>query len=131
MVASILLDGQMAYGSRTVTIGGVAFTINNIRISRPSTEVMDDDTVGGPQRRRETHGLSELTGELQLATSSTQRPVFGATWTMTVDAAYGAETWVISPGEYEEDNQPSNIRVATIKAKKVINSITLVGTTKG
>lgn len=118
----------MAYGSRTITINGTAYIVNNIRISRPVTEALDRDTLGSPARARRTHDLSSLSGELQLATSATTRPKFGDTWSMTVDSNYGSETWVLDPVEYEEDNGPGNIRSVSISAKKVLVAITTVGT---
>ena len=127
-VPKMYLDGTMAYGSRTITTttGAVTYIASNIKVDRPTTEAIDEHADGTPGRRRETAGVATLTAELQLATSSTAYPVFGDTFTTTLDSNYGSETWVISPVPHEEDNKPGSIRVVNITAKKVINSITLV-----
>jgi len=122
----------MAYGSQAVTINGVAYILNNFNVSRPKTDADDNDTDGGPQRRRTTHGRSTFTAECQLATSSTARPKFGDTFSLTVDSNYGSELWALDPTGFEMDNGPGNIRVAAISGWKVISgSITTVGTDVG
>ena len=126
MAPSIVLDGTMAYGSRSITINGTAYILNNFTIDRPTIEASDETAVGAPGRRRETAGRATLTGELQLATSTTPFPQFGDTWTMTCDSNYGVETWQASPPSYTESNQPSDIRVVPLKATKVYYGITTV-----
>ena len=125
-VPKIILDGTQAYGTRTLTIGGVAYKVNNISVTRPSTEAEDENTDGTPNRRRETRGRATLTGELQLATSSTAYPKFGDTFSATFDAQYGSETFVLKPVPYGETNAAGDIRVVAIEATEVINSITVV-----
>lgn len=129
-VPAIILDGSMVYGSFSITTSaGTTFILNNFTVTRPSTEAMDENTVGSPQRRRETHGLSEFTAECQLASSSTNPPKFGDTFSLTCDANYGSETWVFSPVEFDANNQPGAIRVVPVKGKKVMSgSITTSGT---
>ncbi len=123
----IVLDGTQAYGSRTLTIGGVAYKANNIKVARPHTDAKDEDTNGTPGRARYTADRAVLTAELQLATSSTAYPVFGTTFSATFDsAAYGSETFVVMPVEQEEDNGEGNIRKFTLVANLVVNSITTV-----
>ncbi len=127
----IILDGTMAYGSVSVTINGTAFILNNFTVTRPKTDASDFTALGAPNRQRTTHGRSTFTAECQLATSTTARPVFGETFSLTVDAAYGSETWVVDPSGFEMDNGPGNIRVASISGWKVITGITTVGTNVG
>lgn len=125
-VPKIVLDGTMAYGSRVLTINSVAYIVNNIQITRPSTEAEDEKQDGTPGRRRETRGRAEFSGELQLAASNTAYPKFGDTFSATFDAQYGAETFALQPVPYGETNAAGDIRVVNITAKEVVNSITVV-----
>lgn len=115
------LDGTMQYGTSPVTINAVTYILNNISVDRPSTEAKDQNSVGSDQRRRVTATNPTLSAELQLATSSTTRPKFGDTFSVTLDSNYGSETWALDPVNYEADNGPGNIRVVKITAQKVIN----------
>ena len=123
---NIVLDGSQPYGSRTLTINGVAYKANNIQIQRPTTDVEDQSTDGTPGRARYTRQRATLTAELQLATSSTAYPIFGNTFSATFDSNIGSETFVLMLTPWEESNSPSEIRVANITAKTVVNSITTV-----
>ena len=118
-----VLDGTQAYGTPVITTvtAAVAYQLNNISISRPVTEAKDYDENGMPGRARYTGDVAELTAECQLATSSTTPPVFGDTFTLTVDAAYGSETWIIMPSDYSATNGAGDIRVVPLRARKSIN----------
>lgn len=130
-VPQYVLDGTMQYGSQSVTINGTAYIFDNFTVTRPKTDADDQDSLGAPQRRRVTHGRSTFSAELQLATSATVRPVFGNTFALNVDAAYGSETWVLDPVNFEMDNGPGNIRVAQVTGWKAVGAITTSGTNVG
>lgn len=125
-VPSIIVDGAHRYGSFDVTINGVAITLNNITIDRPETTVVDRTALGKPQRQRTTADVATLTAEGQYASSSTNPPIFGQTFTLTADAAYGSETWYVLPQNFTADNGEGNIRVIPIRARKVLSGVTLV-----
>lgn len=123
---SQIIDGQMCYGSRVLTINGLPFIANNIRIARPSTEAQDKTIKGNPGRRRETADIPDFSAELQLATQTTAYPQFGDTFHDTFDSNYGDETFVLRPVPHAEDNGEGNIRVVNITAKKKINAAAII-----
>jgi hypothetical protein len=121
---SLVLDGSMPYGtpnSGSITIDGTSYILENINISRGNSEAMSRNGIGKPNRQRFTADVPELTATLQLATSSTAYPEFGKTFTLTVDAAYGSETWIVLPQDFEATNSEGEIRTAPLKAKKALN----------
>lgn len=127
----IILDGGMAYGvivngTGVITINTVPYKLNNVEVSRPSSEVVQHNPDGTPAQRRETADIATLTAELQLATQTTAYPMFGQTFSCQVDANYGSEQWALSPVPASQDNSETGIRVIKITAKKVLNSITVV-----
>ncbi len=126
-VPNIVLDGTMAYGSQTVTIsGGGTYIANNIQISRGKDEVIDTGATGIPTRRRATETLATISCELQLAASGTAYPKFGQTMTLTVDANYGAEDFVLDPVNHSETREAGDIRVLNITGVKKMGTITTV-----
>lgn len=125
-VPNIVLDGVMAYGSQTVTINSVTYIGNNIQISRGKDEVIDTGATGIPTRRRATETLATISLELQLATSSTAYPKFGQTLTLTVDANYGAEDFVLDPVNHSETREAGDIRVLNLTGVKKMGTITTV-----
>lgn len=117
----ITVDGSMAYGSPVVTINGTAYQLNNINVERPETKALDRDGSGRPQRQRWTADVATLTAEAQYATSATALPIFGQTFTLTVDPAYGSELWCVMPQNYAATNGEGDIRVIPLRAEKVLN----------
>lgn len=126
-VPNIVLDGTMAYGSQTVTINSVSYIANNIQITRGKDEVIDPNATGVPSRRRATETLATISCELQLAASSTAYPKFGQTFTLTVDANYGAEDWVLDPVNHTETREAGDIRVLNVTGVKKMGTVTTVG----
>lgn len=124
----IVIDGSQKYGTPLVTINGTVYQLNNIDVDRPVTEAMDRDANGRPQRQRWTADIAGFTAEAQYASNTTPLPVFGQTFTITVDSpGYGSELFVVMPQKFVADNGEGNIRVIPIVAKKVLNgSVTLV-----
>lgn len=125
-VPNIVLDGTMAYGSQTVTINSVSYIANNIQITRGKDEVIDTNATGIPARRRATETLATISCELQLAASSTAYPKFGQTMTLTVDANYGSEDWVLDPVNHTETREAGDIRVLNITGVKKMGTVTTV-----
>ena len=120
-VPRILLDGSMAYGSRIITVSGVAYTMESFTVE-PSTDMAEDkNSDGTPNRVRKTRGLRKWSGTLQLATNTTARPIFGNTFTTQYDPAYGSETYVFDDVPYEEDNQPNAIRTVKVTGHIALN----------
>lgn len=131
MANTIVLDGTQAYGtpnSGTITINGVAYILENVNVDRPESKALSRDGSGRPNRQRFTADVATLTADLQLATSSTAYPGFGTTFTLTVDANYGSETWIVMPQNFVATHGEGDIRIAPLRATKAINpgSITTV-----
>ncbi len=126
------LDGTQAYGvtigtSGVLTIGGVAYKVNNFTPDRPVQAAQDYNPNGSPNRQRVTADFATFTAELQLATSSTAPPTMGMTFTATIDSNFGAELWAIDTVTPAQTNETGAIRVAQITGRKVYNgSVTLV-----
>lgn len=124
------LDGSQPVGcivgtSGTVSINSVNYIVNNFEVSRPTIEAKDFLAKGTPGRRRVTADWATFTAELQLATDSTAYPPFGSTFTAVVDSTnYPGEVWVIDEPVQSQSNSASEIRVARISGKKVVNTIT-------
>jgi hypothetical protein len=125
-VPNIVLDGAMAYGSQTVTINSVSYVANNIQITRGKDEVIDTGATGIPTRRRATETLSTISMELQLAASNTAYPKFGQTVTLTVDANYGEEIFVLDPVNHGETREAGDIRVLNVTGVKKMGTVTTV-----
>jgi hypothetical protein len=127
-VSNIVLDGTMAYGSRTVTCSnGVTYVANNIQITRGKDEVVDTGVTGIPTRARATETLATISCELQLEAANTAYPKFGQTFSATFDANYGSETFRIDPVNHTETREAGDIRVLNITGVKTIGTITTVG----
>lgn len=119
-MASIVLDGSMAYGTGSaITIGGTSYIIENVNIDRGNSEANSKDALGRPNRARYTIDVPTLTADLQLATSSTAYPAFGSTFTYSADQ--GSETWIVLPQNFAATNGEGDIRIAPLRAKKAIN----------
>lgn len=108
------------YGTPTVTINAVTYVAENIQINRPSKDAKDYTALGIPQRNRRT--VDWVTGTMTIqADSSTTKPQFGQTFTLTVDAAFGAELFVISEVPYEANNDAGTLRKINLSFERVVN----------
>jgi len=120
----LVLDGTMAYGtpnSGVITIDSIVYILENVNVDRGVSNAMTRDGRGVPNRQRFTADVPTLTADLQLATSSTAYPAFGETFTITVDAHYGSETFIVQPQAFVATNGEGDIRIAPLKATKAIN----------
>lgn len=127
-VPSYVLDGASVTGSFSVTIGGVAFVLDDVSIDREVMEAKENSEDGSPGRARYTHGWSNLTGTLQIPTGLTY-PQFGETFVKQFDSRYGTETWVVMPVGFTATADASQIRKIPFSARRVENgSVTTGGT---
>lgn len=117
---AIILDGSQPYGTPTVTINGVPYKLNNVNIERPETTALRRSTDGRPQDQRFTADVATLTAEGQYPSSGSTIPIFGQTFSLTVDPAYGSELWIVMPQSYVATNGEGDVRVVPIKATKSI-----------
>lgn len=117
------VDGSQQYGTPTITTvtGAVAYKLNNLKITRPLKEAEDFTINGDPQRWRGTAMMPELTADCQLASSSTVLPIWGDTFALTVDVAYGSEVWIIKTVDVDRVNDAGAIRTVPITARKSIS----------
>ena len=127
----LVLDGTMAYGtpnSGVITIDSIVYILENINVDRGASNAMTRDGRGVPNRNRFTADVPTVTADLQLATASTAYPEFGKTFTLTVDAHYGSETWIVMPQAFVATNGEGDTRIAPLKATGAINpsAITVV-----
>lgn len=122
--ANIIIDGAQAYGSFTVTVGGVAFLFEDVKIPRPIQSAKDYTATGLPGRKRTTADFVEgCTATIQIP-STLARPARGDQFTQTFDANYGSENWVVEKCEFDANNSGGEIRKCPIEFSKVVNTIT-------
>lgn len=119
-VPQIVADGTQLYGSPTITINGQAYKTNSFAVTRAVSEANDRLTNGAPGRARYTKGVDTVAMEVQL-TPGIPFPKFGDTFTLTIDANYGSEAWIIMPLDQNLNNSDTEIRVGTFNARKAIN----------
>ncbi len=84
-------DNSVPFGSKVITIGGVAYVAEHISLSRPSHIIERKDQIGEPNGWVGTKGFDHGSCTLQIATEDTAYPARGDTFTM--DGIDG--TWVI------------------------------------
>lgn len=120
-VPKIVLDGSMPYGSRAITVNGTVYKMNNLSVTPTIETAQDVNTDGTPGRIRKTRGVRNWSGELQLASSSTARPMMGDTFTAQYDSNYGTETFVFDDVPHEEDNSATSIRVLKVSGHILLN----------
>lgn len=114
-----VLDGAMKYGSFVATISSVAYILNNFQVSRPTNHLVDIGVAGLPARSRTVQQQATFTCEAQIATGSTAYPEFGDTFTATIDANYGEETWVIhevTPNISNDSGSLTTLSISGVKA---------------
>jgi len=115
-----VLDGAMKYGSFTVTIDSVDYILNNFQVSRPVNHLVDNSALGLPARSRTTAQQATFTAEAQIATGSTAYPQLGDTFTATIDANYGSETWVIHECTPNISNDAGSLTTLALSGVKSI-----------
>ncbi len=123
----IVIDGAMPYGTAVITINAVTYIADDINVTRAVDEATDRKATGAPNRARSTAGFDTMSMTLQAPSGTSGYPVFGGTFTLTLDDNYGAELWRIDPINIQQSNDPTQIRKLPVTAKKVYNgSVTLI-----
>ncbi len=124
-VPAFIFDGVAPYGTLgTLTIGGVTYVVEDLKVT-PSWATAEDRTaLGGPNRKRWTKGRYGLELKLQLATGSTAYPIPGATFSLQVKNETSASTFVVIEVPEEYNNDSGNITTVTVRCESVVNSIT-------
>lgn len=120
---NIIHDGGItSYGTQNIACSnGQNYVVNNFAVTRNSVQASQNGATGLPTNVRETQGIDTWTGELQIGTVGQIRPNGGNTFTLTVDASYGAELFIFSFPDYASDNGPGNIRVIPAKGWKSVS----------
>lgn len=105
MGVQVFNDNSIPYGSFIIPsilrgqTGPVSVLTNaimeNFTVQRPTKEVERTDQIGGPNGFALVNAQESATGVIQIATSVSNNPQRGDYFTLTVDAAIGAEKWVI------------------------------------
>jgi len=115
----------MKYGSITIAIDGVNYVLNNFQPSRPVNHMVDNGVTGLPARSRTVAQQATFTAEAQIETGSTAYPQLGDTFTATIDANYGSETWVIHEVTPNISNDAGSITTLSISGvKSITGSVT-------
>ncbi len=115
-----VLDGAMKYGSITIAINGVNYVLNNFQVSRPVNHLVDNGVLGLPSRSRTVAQQATFTAEAQLETGTTAYPQLGNTFTATIDANFGSETFIIHEVTPNISNDPGAITTLAISGVKAI-----------
>lgn len=109
-------DGTVQYGSRVLTIGGVAYVADNITVNRPTKPIERTNEIGEPSGSVGVAGFVTGSATIQLASSSTVEPAGGATFTVTFDGTIGAETfYTTSPARTENKDAEKKINITFTK----------------
>jgi hypothetical protein len=92
----------LPYGSRIVTINGVAYIANNFRVQRPTTRLRRKTHLGAPNGLRLLKEAKTATADLQLETSATALPARGNEF--AGEAKDEVAAWVVGDVGDEEVN---------------------------
>jgi len=84
-----------ATGGVLCVINSGSYVLEDFTITRPSKTIERPDEIGGPNGFVVVKGQPSCTGVLQIATSSTARPLLGQTFTSTWTQS-GTEVWAIN-----------------------------------
>lgn len=111
-------DGSVPYGSQVVSIGGVSFVAESISITEPSTVVERRDELGNPSGQVIIGQFINGSCVLQLATTATQLPTFGTTFSLTRPGTPAVTIGVIISEVGEVLNQSEAYKVNVSFRKK-------------
>lgn len=114
-----VIDGNPGYGSFVANFStSGAFILESFTPSRPVTTASDRKATGEPGRSRYVADFASATAVLQAPTGTAGYPVFGETFTHTLDDNYGAETWILMPPDAPITNDPSALRKINVTFRK-------------
>jgi hypothetical protein len=97
-------DGTIPYGSRTETIGGTAYVLDDIEITRPVAAILRMNQLGEPSG---SVGVAKhVTGSAtaQIATAGTL-PVAGQSFSDTFVTSVGSETFKVTTVSQPEGSE--------------------------
>lgn len=126
----------MQSGSRVITFSnGAVMIANSLKFDTETAEASDHAITGAPGRTRTTALWTTGNITAQIASSTialTNRPSFGDTFTITgatADPNYSDILFYVNkPVPYEEDSEPTTIRMAEISYRRCVSgAITKVG----
>lgn len=114
-----VIDGNPGYGSfvATFSISG-DYIVESFDVQRPVSTARDRKVDGEPGRSRYTNDFTSATAVLQAPTGTSGYPIFGETFTHTLDANYGPETWIMMPPNVPISNDPSTLRKINVTFQK-------------
>lgn len=92
-------DNNVPFGSQVITIGSVAFVAESISFEAPSQIVERRDEVGNPTGQVIIEQFNTGTAVVQLATTLTQVPTIGATFTASKNGGTTMGVVVAQVGE--------------------------------
>jgi hypothetical protein len=109
-------NGNVPYGSYTVTVGGTAYVAENINPSFPTNIIERLDQLGEPSGQVFVPGFATASMTLQRPTTSSALPVAGATVSFPTGASI-AGTWLVSEvGAAYEQGSDQKFQVTARKA---------------
>jgi hypothetical protein len=119
-------DQSIAFGSRTETIGGVSYVLEDINLTYPTKTIERPNQIGEPNGFAVVAGLPTGTAVVQIPNSSSNQPHLGDTFTDTFSGSSN-ETWVVTQigapiqyGSYRKVNV--NLTMAHIGSGTYVNT---------
>lgn len=126
MPSPVYNDQSVAFGSRTETIAGHSYILEDITLTYPSKIIERPDTIGQPNGWVSVGGLPTGTAVIQIPLTSSVQPHLGDTFSDTFAGSL-SETWVITQigvpvqyGSYRKVNV--NLTMAALSGGTYVNS---------
>lgn len=111
-------DGNVPFGSQSVTIGGVAFIAESISPDVGGDVIERRGALGDPTGQVLIEGFTTGTAVLQLATTVTVPPTFGATFTLTRN---GGATYNVAINGIGDPEAQLDAKKVNINLRRLIN----------
>jgi len=110
-MAALKNDNSVNYGSRTITTitGAVTYVCDDFTVNRPVNEILLTDELNEPSGSVTYADFVRGTANLQFLT---KYPLGGDTFSVTIGAEYGAETFIIQ--EVGNPEQKGSIKMVPI-----------------
>jgi hypothetical protein len=87
-------DGSMQYATQSVTIGGVAYILKNIKVKRGRRRIVQSGVTGAPAQKVHIKTLTEGSATAQLASSTTVEPAQDAVFTIVPIGGGAARSYI-------------------------------------
>src|SRR5687767_1785857 len=94
-----LNDGSVPFGSTSITINGVAYVAENIRVNNPASVIERRDATNNPSGQATHKDFVTGSATLQLTASGTAVPQTAAdsdVYVFTADLGMGSMTWFLT-----------------------------------